>query len=154
MHYALALLPATHLPTVPLYTHKHTHTHTHTFVPFAVTSNGFLSLTLFTKSVHVHECTHLCTQLHCYMHVNNLYTIFRTHTHTHTHTNTCTLHARSVPLNLFSAYALAFYPIELLVRMFKRPLILFSISVWDWAFVLIVCRSLLIYVVDNFSSCM
>ena len=34
---------------------------------------GFLFLTLFTKSVHVHEFTNLCA---------------RTHTHTHTHTHT------------------------------------------------------------------
>ena len=57
-----------------------------------------------------------------------------TQTHVHVHCN-----ARSVPLNLFSAHDLAFYSIELLVCMFKRPLIVFSISDWDWAFVLVVC---------------
>ena len=74
MHYALALLPATHLPTVSLHTKarpRHTHTHTHGLVQLA----GFLFLTLFSQIEHVHECTHLCA---------------RSHTHTHTHTHTLT----------------------------------------------------------------
>ena len=60
MHYALALLPATHIPTVPLHTqtrppthtnmpththtHTHTHKHTHTqteLVPFAAFGSYF-----------------------------------------------------------------------------------------------------------------
>ena len=62
----------------------------------------------------------------------------------HTHTNSCTLHARcELVLCTFSS-------IELLVCMFKRTLILFSISVWDWAFVLVMCCSLLFYIIDNF----
>ena len=65
-------------------THTHTHTRMHTqseLVPRWV-------LICFHKGVHVHECTHLYTQLHCY--VNSLYTIFVTHTRTHTHTHTHT----------------------------------------------------------------
>ena len=45
------------------------------------------------------------------------------------HTHTCSLHARSVMLNLSIAHALAFYFIELVICMYERPLILFSISV-------------------------
>ena len=100
MHYALALLSATHLPTVPLHTHKHahaththahahTHTHTHThkqsgLVPLAVTLGSYSYC--FPKSymcMNVHTCAHTHTCIHTYM-----YTHARTHTHTHTHTHT------------------------------------------------------------------
>ena len=78
MHYALALLPATHLPTVSLHTHthpRHTHTHTETgLVPLAMTLGSY-----FPHCIH-NACTCARTHLHCY--VNSPYTIFITHTHT------------------------------------------------------------------------
>ena len=101
-------------------THTHTHTHTHTqlasththtqnrLVPLAVTRSYF---SLFLQSIHVHECTHLCTHIedwacttcsdfgflfltlfsqsvdvhactHLHCYVNSLYIIFVTHTQT------------------------------------------------------------------------
>ena len=117
MHYALALLPATHLPTVSLHTQtrpRHTHTHTHTHMGL-VQLAGFLFLTLFSQIVHVHECTHLCVRACTYTHTHTdwacttcsdigsyfshcLYkacmcmncTRLCTHTWTHTHTHTLT----------------------------------------------------------------
>ena len=67
-----------------------------------------------------------------------------THTHIQTH-----VHCMQ-GVNLFSAHTLAFSSIELLVCMFRRTLILFSISVWDGAFVLVMCCFLLFYIIDNF----
>ena len=49
--------------------------------------------------------------------------IYNTYTHTHVP------YARFVLLNLSIAHALAFYSIELVICMYERSLILFSISV-------------------------
>ena len=120
MHYALALLPAAHLPTVLLHTrsrpchthththhtHTHTHTHAHTHAHTHIHKHtdwacttcsdfGFLFHKLLSRSTPLHECTHW----HCY--VNSLCTIFITHTHTHnthihtTHTYTHTQHTHT-----------------------------------------------------------
>ena len=84
--------------------------------------------------IHTHHGKH-------YTCLNMVHTI---HTHIQTH-----VHCMQ-GVNLFSAHTLAFSSIELLVCMFKRTLILFSISVWDRAFVLVMCCSLLFYIIDNF----
>ena len=89
----------------------HTHTCTHTdWACNACSDFGFLFLTLSLQSVHVHECTHMCTAhthtqtglvplavtlgsyfSHClykaYM-CMNVHTCAHTHAHTHTHTET------------------------------------------------------------------
>ena len=98
---------------------------------------------LYSFSKH---CAH--TQMHTYstltlLHKWNLVGRYSCtiHLHTYTHTpwqtlnlsndgtHTCTLHASSVLLNLSIAHALAFCSIELVICMYERPLILFSISV-------------------------
>ena len=89
-------LPATHPTTIHLHTktpmphayththtqthtHTHTHTRTHTHTDWAYTTcRVLISNTIFTKHRDLHECTHLCTYLHCY--VNN------TNPHSHTYT--------------------------------------------------------------------
>ena len=75
MHYALALLPATHLPTVSLHTRTntstpHTHTHTHGLVQLAETLGSYFSHKSY-MSMNVHTCVRA-----------------RTHTHTHSLTQT------------------------------------------------------------------
>ena len=111
--------------------------------------NAFLckwTCSLYSFSKH---CAH--TQMHTYSTLTLLHkwNLVRRHScaihlHTYTHTpwqtlnlsndgthtiHTCTLHARSVLLNLSIAHALAFNSIELVICMYERPLILFSISV-------------------------
>ena len=69
------------------HTHTHIHVHTHhtrTHTDWAcITCNdfGFLFLTLFSQSIHVHKCTHLCARACTRAHTH-------THTHIHTHTHT------------------------------------------------------------------
>ena len=108
--------------------------------------NGPVHCILFQNIVHIHKCIgtlHLqCTLLHkwnlmrrysCTIHLHTYtrtpwQTLNLSNDGTHT-THTCTLHARSVLLNLSIAHALAFYSIELVICMYERPLIRFSISV-------------------------
>ena len=56
-------------------THTHIHTHIHTHTTRALNTqarttcsdiNWVLNFTLFSQSVHVHECTHLCTHIVMY----------------------------------------------------------------------------------------
>ena len=87
----------------------------------------YSKLTLLHKwnLVHRYSCTiYLHTYTHTPWQTLNLSNDGTTH-----HTYTCTLHARSVLLNLSIAHALAFYSIEMVICMYERPLILFSISV-------------------------
>ena len=58
----------------PYSSHTHTHTHTHTTLVHTHTQarttcsdiNWVLIFTLFSRSVHVHECAHLCTHIVMY----------------------------------------------------------------------------------------
>ena len=62
-YYSVYYKAHTHTRT---HTHTHTHTQTHTQQTLACTTCsdfGFLFLTLFSQTVHVHERTHLCTYL-------------------------------------------------------------------------------------------
>ena len=62
------------VPHTHTHTHTRTHTHTHTNHTNARTHarttcsdiNWVLIFTLFSQSVHVHECTHLCTHIVMY----------------------------------------------------------------------------------------
>ena len=73
-HLCTHLCTHTHTHT---YTHTHMHTHMHTHRDWACTTCsdfGFLFLTLFSQSVHVHDCVHTyntCT--HTYTHILGLY---------------------------------------------------------------------------------
>ena len=67
----------TNTPTPHTYTHSHTLTLSHRLGCTTCRDFGFLFLTLFSQSVHVHECTHThtCTYTHSYIHrlgLNNL----------------------------------------------------------------------------------
>ena len=46
--------------------HTYTHVHTHTGTTCSEFGFLFLTLSLFLQSVHVHECTHLCTHIVMY----------------------------------------------------------------------------------------
>ena len=77
-----------------------------------------------TNTMYVHRMGHAAT-IYTHTHRGKHYTCLNMVHTIHTHTNSCTLHARcELVLCTFSS-------IELFVCMFKRTLILFSISVWD-----------------------
>ena len=83
MHYALALLPATHLPTVSLHTQtRPRHTHTHTWACTTCRDFGSYFSHCFHKVYMCMNCTRLCTHTHD-THIHG-----HTHTHTHMHMHT------------------------------------------------------------------
>ena len=106
MHYALALLPATHLPTVSLHTQtrpRHTHTHTHGLVQLAETLGSFFSHKSY-MSMNVHTCVRAHTHTHTHTH---------THKHTHTHTLTHTDWACTTCSDIGSYFSHCFHKVYL-----------------------------------------
>ena len=78
-----------------------------------------------TNTMYAHRMRHAATtHTHRGKHYTCLNMVHTIHTHIQTH-----VHCMQ-GVNLFSAHTLAFSSIELLVCMFKRTLVLFSISVW------------------------
>ena len=75
-----------------------------------------------TNTMHVHRMEHALA--HTHKNLANIVPVERWCTHIQTH-----VHSMQ-GVNLFSAHTLAFNSSKLLVCMFKRTLVLFSISVW------------------------